>query len=105
MKKCNQDGCPACPYIHHSKEVKSSITKETVLIKGQFSCLTKRVIYIITCTKCSKQHVGQTGRQLNDRITEHLNAIHNNNLTSTGEHFKIHNHTEIKIKQQYSKNF
>jgi hypothetical protein len=36
MKKCYQDGCPTCPYIHHSKEVKSSITKETFLIKGQF---------------------------------------------------------------------
>jgi hypothetical protein len=28
MKKCNQDGCPTCPYILHSKEVKSSITKK-----------------------------------------------------------------------------
>ncbi len=45
MKKCNQDGCPTCPYILYSKEVKSSLTKQAFLIKGQFSCLTKGVIY------------------------------------------------------------
>ncbi len=56
------DGCPICPYIHHAKDVKSSITKETLLLNGLFSCLTKVVIYIITFTK---HNVGQTGRRLN----------------------------------------
>ncbi len=57
----------------------------------------QRIIYIITCSKCSKQYVGQTGRQLKDRIYKHLNAIHNHNTTSTGEHFNIHHHSEMKV--------
>ncbi len=34
-------------------------------------------------------------RQLKERIYEHLNNIHNNN--STGEHFIIHHHSEMKV--------
>ena len=90
MKKCNQDGSPTCPNIHHSKEVKSSITKETFLMEGQLSCLSKGVIYITTCTKCIKQYVGKTGRKLKEIVYEHRNAIHNKNPTSTREHFNIH---------------
>lgn len=97
MKKCHQDGCPTCPYILHSKEVQSSITKEKILLKGLFSCLTTGVIYIITCTKCNKQYVGQTGRQLNDRIKNHLYDICKKNPTSTGEHFNHHSHFDMKV--------
>ncbi len=85
LKKKWPSSCPTWPYIHHSKKVKSSITNKTFLVKGQFQW----VIYIITCTKCSKQNVGQAGRQQKERIYEHLNAIHNHNTTSTGEHFNI----------------
>ncbi len=67
------DGCPTCPYIHHSKDVKSSITKETLSLNELSSCLTKVVIYIITFTK---HYVGQTGRRLNNKIFNQLSNIH-----------------------------
>jgi len=35
----------------------------------------KNVVYKITCKDCDASYVGQTGRKLNTRITEHHNHI------------------------------
>ncbi len=81
------DGCPTCPYIHHSKEVKSSITKETLSPNGLFNCLTKVVIYIITFTK---HYVGPTGRRLNNKIfTQPYNIHKKSNFYKPLKHFNL----------------
>jgi hypothetical protein len=38
-------------------------------------CSSTNVIYLITCNHCRFQYVGQTGRKLRDRISEHRRAI------------------------------
>ena len=53
-----------------SHEVKSTVTnrKHSVVHKGQqLSCDTESVIYLVTCSKCGIQYVGQTKNQLNKR--------------------------------------
>ena len=55
------------------------------------------VVYKIPCRQCEKVYIGETGRQLGPRITEHRNEaekISNRNFTrstrraSTNEHHK-----------------
>jgi hypothetical protein len=73
-KPCNKP-CGICPYILKSKEFISTHTREKFNMTGTYTCSTKEVIYLTTCSKCMKQYVGQTGRRLADRIKEHLNFI------------------------------
>jgi hypothetical protein len=73
-KPCNKP-CGICPYILKSKEFISTHTNEKFNMTGIYTCSTKGVIYLTTCSKCMKQYVGQTGRRLSDRIKEHLNCI------------------------------
>ena len=85
MKKCGKP-CIICDYVYESKEIRSTKTREKFKINGEFTCFTSGVIYITTCSKCHKQYVGQTGRNLKERIYEHLQDIKKGDKTS-GLHY------------------
>ena len=46
------------------------------------------IIYKISCTKCDMSYIGETGRSLKDRLTEHKRAFRLNNpgLSAVAEH-------------------
>ena len=96
-KACNKP-CGICPYILHSKEFLSTATGQKFEMTGQYTCNTKGVIYLTTCSKCLQQYVGQTGRRLVDRIKEHLNCICLQK-EATGIHYTSngHNHYNMQV--------
>ena len=61
-QKCNVDGCQCCSYTSEEKQFNSSVTKKSFKSTNIYTCLTVGVIYLITCRKCKKQYLGQTGR-------------------------------------------
>jgi hypothetical protein len=71
IKPCNEPWI-LCSYINTSKEITSTQTKEKFVINNLFTCNSKGVIYLTTCTQCNKQNVGQTGKKLKERMKEHL---------------------------------
>ena len=72
MKPCNQQ-CNVCQPL--SKECQSSQTKEKFSMSASFNSCTSGEIYLISCTKCNKQYIGQTDRPLKTRIMEHLQYV------------------------------
>ena len=68
-------------------------------MKGSFNCNAEGIIYLITCTKCNVQYVGQTKRKLVDRVNEHLYYI-KKKKEATGTHFSTDNHTNSDMKVQ-----
>ena len=42
------------------------------------SCISKNIVYDIICNGCNIIYIGETGRRLADRITEHIRYIRNN---------------------------
>ena len=68
-----------------SKEFKSK-TGEIFNIKNLVGCHTEGVIYQISCLKCKKQYIGQTGRRFHLRAMEHLRSIKAEDKT-VGKHF------------------
>ena len=69
-QKCNVDGCQCCSYTSEEKQFNSSVTKKSFKSTNIYTCLTVGVIYLITCRKCKKQYVGQTGRTAKTRCYE-----------------------------------
>jgi hypothetical protein len=78
--------------------ITSNQSKETYNLSGLFTCATSGVIYLISCLKCPKQYVGQTGRMFGKRIMEHLNYIFHKK-EATGTHFSSphHSHNDFKV--------
>jgi hypothetical protein len=91
--KCNNIRCKACNYIKTGNTFQSSHNKRTFKIKHFLTCKSCNIIYLINCTKCGKQYVGQTGRRLADRINDHLSRIRTKKPTPTGLHFNLSDHS------------
>ncbi|XP_072020421.1 uncharacterized protein [Amphiura filiformis] len=61
------------PVAHTKKgsSFTSSSTGESHVIHKHLSCQSENVVYLITCANCQVQYVGETGRSLKTRLTEH----------------------------------
>ena len=63
-------------------------------VSMNFSCHSKNVIYLITCTKCEVQYVGLTRQKIKERIAQHIRHIKNNSLsTYLVQHFNNNDHS------------
>lgn len=69
-------------------------TKTTLTEADSFS-----IIYLITCTHCKLQYVGQTNRKLKDRLNDHKSNTKRNTQTAISIHFRSasHNITHLQI--------
>ena len=99
MHKCRKN-CKICPYVKPQKILKSTYTNTTIPITKHFDCQTSNLVYLIECTKCHDQYIGQTQHTLEKRGNQHLGYIANNNQTqATGRHFNLpgHNSSHMTI--------
>jgi GIY-YIG catalytic domain len=92
-KACRGKRCNTCPFFVESKTFSSNTTHQTYAIKQNLSCTTRNVIYLISCTKCGKQYVGQTTLTLRDRFTRHRFDINHKENKSVANHFNSSDHS------------
>ena len=97
MTKCGKM-CSACPYINTGSEIR--IDKgNTWKITKKLTCDTFNCIYLVSCDKCGKNYIGETGRIMKHRLAEHRGYVNNQVLSvSTGEHFNLPGHSLANIK-------
>ena len=92
MHKCKTN-CKICPYVKTKKTLKSKYTNTTIPITKHFDCQTSNLVYLVECTKCNDQYIGQTKHTLEERGNQHLGYIRNNNQKqATGRHFNLPGH-------------
>ena len=71
----------------------SFFTKKEFHILKSIDCDSSNLIYLINCNKCGKQYVGETGRKLKYRFTEHLRDLKKNLDTTVAIHFNMADHS------------
>lgn len=94
---CTHSQCSICPFLRPTAAIQSSATKIIYPINTHYTCTTPKVIYLITCTVCSKQYVGQTAQNLRLRFRHHRNHMHSHTQRPIYRHFNQHNFTNITI--------
>lgn len=93
-ERCNNNRCVICPKIQFRNKIRSSITNDEYYTNKDVTanCLSKGVIYLITCNTCLKQYVGET-KNLKQRMNQHRTSFKNNKLdTYLSKHYKLANH-------------
>ncbi len=91
--KCQYSrSCANCNSMQVGQVATSSFTNTKHKIRQRIDCLSRNVIYLITCTRCNIQYVGQTSRPLKIRINEHKSNIRCGKNTSVSNHFNSSPH-------------
>ena len=99
MAKCGKN-CTACPYIQTGNEVKICET-EVWKITNKVNCETYNCVYMIICQKCNSKYIGETGRMLKARLSDHRGYINNQVVSvTTGDHFNLPGHSLANMKIQ-----
>ena len=74
---CGAAGCRTCPILTATDEFTSHKTGQKFKMKFTASCRSSNIIYLITCTRCGEQYVGETGQPLQRRVNgHHFNVMH-----------------------------
>ena len=99
MAKCGKANCPACPYIQTGKTFKAESTNFKMDFTTPMDCNTRNMVYAINCSvaNCRQQYIGQSGRSLRERLSEHLGYV-DKNKEATGKHFNLPGHSKWDIK-------
>ena len=79
--------CRYCPKINRSGQVISKTTGQQLTTITNINCQSSNIIYLITCTTCGIQYVGQTKNRLLTRFQGHHYDIKNHNDTTVSRHF------------------
>ena len=93
--------CITCPRMDTSNTV-TSRSNTTYKIKGKFNCQTKFAVYVMECTICKKQYVGETTQTINARFRLHESFIKNKRDDNIADHFNQENHMATSYIHQNS---
>ena len=97
---CGRPRCKTCAHVKMGTSFKSTITNERFRARVDATCKTSNVVYLIECTKCSKQYVGETENPLHLRMNGHRSdyyrklpdkpvAVHFNTVGHTFENLTV----------------
>ena len=97
---CNNPRCNTCAHLNCTEYFSSTITRKTYPIRYPATCTTRNIIYLITCSKCKKQYVGMTTKQLNARIHNHRPNIKRDLTMYMCIHFNLPDHSVNNLSVQ-----
>lgn len=89
----------SCRYYVSKRWVKNKTTNQIFEIQQSLSPHTVNCVYLISCTKCTKQYVGQTKNEINTRVYQHTHNIKHKIVKRRHlvQHFLIHGINSLKI--------
>ena len=89
---CGRPRCLTCKYTTPRTNVQGP--KSVYTIRDRFTCQSVNVVYCIVCRRCSVLYIGETGRRIRERFSEHLRSIRNHSPGfPVAEHFNSPSHS------------
>ena len=70
VTKCNNKRCGTCSLIFECNEIKFKNSDKPFIIKSRMDCTAMDIVYLIRCTGCDKEYIGETSN-LRARVRVH----------------------------------
>ena len=86
---CKKPFCSLCKKLKHN-DIMCTVTNKSHQVPLNVDCHTKNVVYVLTCSICKKQYVGETKRNFFLRYREHVAGIKHNRSYPITAHCKLH---------------
>ena len=87
VKKCNNKRCGTCSLIFECSEIKFHNSEKPFIIKIEMDCTAMNIIYLMKCTGCDKEYIGETSN-LRARVRIHKQQT----LDPRLRHLYVNNH-------------
>ena len=88
---CRIKNCIVCPELFSDNfKITSTVTNKTYNIPRFLQCTTRNVIYLLTCSVCKIQYVGETKNAFRRRFGDHKGYIRRNENQPTALHINGH---------------
>ena len=75
---CKRRRCNTCKFVTNCSAIHIIGPKGSFDVTAPFTCISKNIVNDIKCRRCNVIYIGETGRRLDDRITEHIRSVRNN---------------------------
>ena len=96
---CGQAHCFTCRFHANDSTHFYNIQNNTqIKIENTIYCKSSNIIYLISCTKCNVQYIGETARTLRERMNDHRSAINKRKNTPIGLHFNTPGHSYLNMR-------
>ena len=79
INKCNRPNCGLCKCMIVGNSFTFKCGK-TFYVTTSMGCEAKNLIYVMRCTGCDEEYIGETGDSLRHRMTVHRQQIRNSNF-------------------------
>lgn len=105
---CSTPLCTCCQMMSKKERVHSSNGRNSYPTPTGTNCNSRNIIYLIECNKCNKKmYVGETERQLKERMAGHRAAYRSRKNMPIYRHFRKKDHTlshfRVTILEQVTK--
>ena len=74
-RKCGGRGCKTCATLLEINSIVSTTTGIEHAISVSATCKSSHVVYVIQCSRCKLQYVGETEQALHERMNSHRSDI------------------------------
>ena len=89
---CGKEKCLTCPSLNNSLYFESHVTMRRYMVANknvQLNCESRDVIYLISCSRCGVQYVGETKQMVRSRLNQHRSSVRLNKIgTHLAKHFR-----------------
>ena len=75
---CKRRRCNICKFVTNCSAIHIKGPRGSFNVTQPITCIYKNIVYGIICKQCNIIYIGETGRRLADRITEHIRSTRNN---------------------------
>ena len=90
---CESKRCLTCQHIRSGTSVQSTVSGRTFRVHATANCKTSNVVYLIECSLCHVQYVGETRNALHIRMNRHRGDIYHRHLDKpVSAHFNSSDH-------------
>jgi len=87
VKPCHNSRCSICSQILEGTRYKFQCGFVFIVSDPDLNCNARDVIYVLRCTKCHAEYIGET-KNLRRRMNKHISDIrHNRRLCRATDHF------------------
>ena len=96
---CRASRCKNCPILKVTDEFSNHTTAQVYKVKFRASSKSSNIVYLITCSRCDLQYVGETGQPFHARVNGHRSDIlqRRTDVSPVAEHYNSEAHSTLDM--------